>query len=98
MEILSRMKINLEGLKLPASATSAKKVYGDVEPGREEFELRKAISFALAEWKCAALNFETADSPEMVEHYTYKIKAYEVKYQYLVRQLKSILKEEPKIS
>jgi hypothetical protein len=96
MEILSRMKTNLEGIKLPTPA--AKTAYGDAALTREERELRKAISFALAEWKCAELNFETADSPELVEHYTYKLKAYEVKYQYLIKQLKNIMKDEPKIS
>lgn len=89
MEILSRMKISLEGFKLPV--TAAKTAYVEANLNREETELRKAISFVLTEWKCAVLNFETADSPEMVEHYTYKIKAYELKYQYLVKQLKSIL-------
>jgi len=97
MEILSKMKTNLTGLKLPAGASVTKTVlsYTNI---KEESELRKAIGYALAEWKCAAQNFETADTPEMVEHFTYKIKAYEVKYQYLIRQLKTVTKEEPGIN
>lgn len=92
MDILSRMRENLPAVKLP-SINLPRKALEDRTVLEEEIELRRAISSALAEWECTRSNFETADCPEMVEYFTYKMKACEVKYQYLLKQMKSVKKE-----
>ncbi|NLX63920.1 MAG: DUF2508 family protein [Clostridiaceae bacterium] len=51
-------------------------------------ELTENIQEAYNEWKNAMANFETADSKEMVDYYAYKIKASEIRYDYLLRKAK----------
>lgn len=58
------------------------------EAAREADDLVEAIKQARREWACAYSNFEYADDNEMVDYYTYKIKACQVRYNYLIRQAK----------
>ena len=51
-------------------------------------ELLENIQEAYNEWKNAMANFETAEGKEMVDYYAYKIKASEIRYDYLLRKAK----------
>lgn len=51
-------------------------------------ELTDNIQDAYTEWKNAMANFETAEGKEMVDYYAYKIKASEIRYDYLLRKAK----------
>ena len=51
-------------------------------------ELTESIQDAYTEWQNAMANFETAQSKEMVDYYSYKIKASEIRYDYLLRKAK----------
>ena len=54
----------------------------------EVFELLESIKSARREWTNANENFEYVNEKEMVDYYTYKIKACEVRYEYLIRKAK----------
>jgi len=51
-------------------------------------DLLSNIKSAKNEWISANMNFEFADEQELVDYYSYKIKACEVRYQYLIRLAK----------
>ncbi|NLO99111.1 MAG: DUF2508 family protein [Clostridiaceae bacterium] len=51
-------------------------------------ELAENIQDAYNEWQNAMANFETAEGKEMVDYYAYKIKASEIRYDYLLRKAK----------
>ncbi|MGI6086134.1 MAG: DUF2508 family protein [Acetivibrionales bacterium] len=51
-------------------------------------ELTENIRDAYIEWQNAMANFETAEGKEMVDYYSYKIKASEIRYEYLLRKAK----------
>jgi hypothetical protein len=54
----------------------------------EKRELIESIKNARKEWENANLNFEFAAEAGIIDYYTYKIKACEVRYDYLVRKAK----------
>lgn len=92
MDILSKIKMNFPVIKLPELNFENKLI--DVHTMlEEETELKRAINFTLAELECARINFEYADAPEMVEYYTYKMKACEAQYQYFIKQMKLVREE-----
>lgn len=51
-------------------------------------ELLESIKEAKIEWMSANTNFEQAVDFEMIDYYTYRIKASEVRYQYLLKEAK----------
>jgi alpha-galactosidase/6-phospho-beta-glucosidase family protein len=51
-------------------------------------ELTENIQDAYIEWQNAMANFETAEGKEMVDYYSYKIKASQIRYEYLIRKAK----------
>jgi len=53
-------------------------------------ELYETIREAWLEWQNALLNFEDADCKEMVDYYTYRIKASQIRYEYLLRKAKAL--------
>ena len=54
----------------------------------ETKELVKNLKIAQAEFETAVNNYEFANEPELVDYYTYNIKATETKYQYLLKKVK----------
>jgi hypothetical protein len=58
------------------------------EDSFEAYELMESIKSARHEWANANMSFEYANEKEMVDYYTYKIKACEVRYEYLIRKAK----------
>ncbi|MFZ5986498.1 MAG: YaaL family protein [Bacillota bacterium] len=55
----------------------------------EEVEnLIESIKNARKEWISANANFEYAVESEIIDYYTYKIKAYQIRYDYLIKKAK----------
>ncbi|MCX7772757.1 MAG: YaaL family protein [Clostridia bacterium] len=57
---------------------------------KEEYlqELAESIHDAYLEWQNALSNFENAEGKEMVDYYAYRIKASQIRYEYLLRKAK----------
>lgn len=57
---------------------------------REEYyeELVASVRDAYMEWQNALSNFENAISKEMIDYYAYRIKASQIRYNYLLRKAK----------
>lgn len=51
-------------------------------------QLLECINTAKSDWLVAKNNYELASSVESVDYYAYKIKAYEVRYESLIKQAK----------
>lgn len=60
------------------------------EDSLEAFELLENLKSARYEWINANMNFEYVNEKEMVDYYTYRIKASEVRYEYLIRKAKEM--------
>lgn len=54
----------------------------------ETKELVKNLKIAQVEFETAVNNYEFANEPELVDYYTYNIKATQTKYQYLLKKVK----------
>lgn len=54
----------------------------------ETKELVKNLKIAQIEFETAVNNYEFANEPELVDYYTYNIKATQTKYQYLLKKVK----------
>jgi hypothetical protein len=54
----------------------------------DNYELLACISDAKKEWSDANTRFEYADKQELVDYYTYKIKACQVRYEYFLKRAK----------
>lgn len=64
------------------------KVHKDDNKKIENEELIENINNTLEEWVLAKKNFDFVNNEESVDYYAYKIKAYEVKYQALLKEAK----------
>lgn len=64
------------------------KIEENVCTGQDTMELLQSIKDARMEWLNANINFEQAVDSDMIDYYTYKIKACEVRYQYLLKEAK----------
>lgn len=51
-------------------------------------ELTENLHDAYNEWQVSLANFETAESKEMIDYYSYRIKASQIKYDYLLKKAK----------
>lgn len=51
-------------------------------------ELTENIRDAYMEWQNALANYETAEGKEMIDYYAYRIKASEIRYEFLLRKAK----------
>lgn len=60
------------------------------EAQKEEYDrqLTESIRDAYKEWQNALSNFETAEGKEMVDYFAYRIKASQIRYDYLIRKAK----------
>jgi hypothetical protein len=54
----------------------------------EEKDIIENIKSAKSEWINANINFDYADDQELVDYYTYKIKACQVRYEYYLKKAK----------
>jgi hypothetical protein len=51
-------------------------------------DLLKCLRDAKAEWLNTSANFEHADNREIIDYYTYKLKACEIRYEYYLKKAK----------
>jgi hypothetical protein len=51
-------------------------------------ELIESIKSAQRDWLCANANFNNTSDQEIIDYYTYMIKAYQVRYEYLIKKAK----------
>lgn len=56
----------------------------------DERKLKKEIDEAYREMTTTFSHFESATDPQLIEYYTYKYKADQIKYGYLIRCMKGI--------
>ncbi|HPC99775.1 MAG TPA: YaaL family protein [Acetivibrio sp.] len=54
----------------------------------ENEDLIESINDAKKEWLSARNNFEQAVESEIIDYYIYKIKAYQIRYEYLLKKAK----------
>jgi hypothetical protein len=54
----------------------------------EESEILECLRSAREEWMDANRNFKYADDEEMIDYFTYKIKASEVRYEFYLKKAK----------
>jgi hypothetical protein len=64
----------------------------EIENRNKEIEnykdLRESIQDAWREWQSALINYENAEGKEMIDYYAYRIKASEIRYEYLLKKAK----------
>lgn len=60
----------------------------DAKDLEQRQELIQNINIIKNEWDIARNNFELANTQDSVDYYAYRIKAYEVRYQALLREAK----------
>jgi len=56
---------------------------------KKESELIKCLKVAQDELEVAINNYEFAQEPELVDYYTYNIKAAQMRYEYLLKKVKA---------
>ena len=54
-------------------------------------ELKESINNAYMEWQNSLANFESAEGKEMVDYYSYRIKASQIRYDYLLKKAKEAM-------
>ncbi|ABN53590.1 MAG TPA: DUF2508 domain-containing protein [Hungateiclostridium thermocellum] len=74
--------------KLSGLLMKAKSELTEDEEFNEVEELLKCIKDAKKEWINANANFEHAVENEIIDFYTYEIKAYQLRYEYLLKKAK----------
>ncbi len=55
-------------------------------------ELKESIQDAYMEWQNSLANFESAEG-EMVDYYSYRIKASQIRYDYLLKKAKEVMNQ-----
>ncbi len=60
----------------------------ELQMNSEEAELIRCLNNAREEWITACIEFEYADDQEIIDYHTYKIKAYQLKYEYYLKKAK----------
>jgi hypothetical protein len=79
-DLLGRMK-HVKLIKAHETAMQAQK-------DESMRELAENIKDAYMEWQSALANFEVAEGKDMVDYYAYRIKASEIRYDYLIKKAK----------
>jgi len=59
-----------------------------LDPERDRTALLKNIAQARQEWLNAVSNFEQAEDSDLIDYYIYKMKACQVRYNYLLKKAK----------
>ncbi|NLO39389.1 MAG: YaaL family protein [Ruminiclostridium sp.] len=61
-----------------------------LDPEKDKAVLLKHIKLARQDWLSALSNFEQAQDPDLIDYYIYKMKACQVRYNYLLKKAKEI--------
>ncbi len=62
----------------------------DLEKSTEEKEILKALIDARNEWLDSVASFENVYEEDLVDYYTYKMKACEARYEYFIKKVKDM--------
>jgi hypothetical protein len=84
----SRLKTEGFLTKLLKPFTIKDKAEAAVNNTDEETEILECIRNAREEWIDANRNFKYADDEEMIDYFTYKIKASEIRYEFFIKKAK----------
>jgi hypothetical protein len=73
---------------------SVLKLFYDEDEHRESYDendcILKCLKQARQEWLIAVENFEQAENDDMIDYYIYKIKACQIRYNYLLKRAKEL--------
>jgi len=73
---------------------SALKLFFDEDGQREAYNesdcLMKCLKQARQEWLTAVENFDQAENDDMIDYYIYKMKACQIRYNYLLKRAKEL--------
>ena len=87
-QIVIKQKSDIQGILKRFSATKVQEA-ADRALKEEYFqELTNSIQDAYMEWQSALSNFENAIGKEMIDYYAYRIKASQIRYDYLIKKAK----------
>lgn len=74
--------------KLSNAFIKHKRINANLHSMCEKDDIIESLKDAKSEWINANLNFEYAYDSEMIDYYTYKIKACQVRYEYYLKKAK----------
>ncbi|MCX8128958.1 MAG: YaaL family protein [Clostridia bacterium] len=81
-------KVNFFGKLIRLLSVKEKSEIISSDQACENLEIVENIRDAKSEWIYANINFNYADEQELVDYYTYKIKACQVRYEYYIKKAK----------
>ncbi len=86
-------QMDMKGYGLLKRLFQLREVYTEAElwdPEKDKTLLLKNITQARQDWLSAVSNFEQADDADLIDYYIYKMKACQVRYNYLLKKAKEI--------
>lgn len=85
--------MDMKGYGLLKRLFQLKEIYHEMElrdPEKDRAALLKNITQARQDWLSAVSNFEQAEDSDLIDYYIYKMKACQVRYNYLLKKAKEI--------
>jgi len=92
-EALERQKLDVLGIIRRICFAKTSEGENALPKEKELEQLRESIQDAYREWQNALSNFESAEGKEMVDYYTYRIKASQIRYDYLIKKAKEAMNQ-----
>ncbi len=86
-------QMDMKGYGLLKKLFQFKEAFAETEiqdPEADRAVLLKNIAQAKQDWLSAVSNFEQADDSDLIDYYIYKMKACQVRYNYLLKKAKEI--------
>lgn len=86
-------QMDMKGYGLLKRLFQFREIYSEAElrdPETDRNVLLKSIRQARQDWLSAVSNFEQADDSDLIDYYIYKMKACQVRYNYLLKKAKEI--------
>ena len=89
-QAILRQKPNILGIFKKTSNLKAQEASSAIKNENYQ-EITQSVNDAYNEWQNALHNFENAESKEMVDYYAYRIKASQIRYDYMIKKAKEAL-------
>ncbi len=89
-QIIVKQKSDIPSILRRFSATKVQEAANQAQKEEYYTELTASIRDAYMEWQSALANFESAEGKDMVDYYAYRIKASQIRYDYLIRKAKEV--------
>ncbi len=87
-EQVIKQKLDPLGFLQRFNSVKFKEAAEQIEKDEYMRELTESIRDAYMEWQNSLANYETAEGKEMVDYYAYRIKASEIRYDFLLKKAK----------